>query len=84
MFTQFFNWFFGFVYHNLIPIVCIVALIQLVIILMIRPDKQFYCHIDGCSDAFDSMEQLISHLVTDHNYSINEETINNNMKEDKN
>jgi hypothetical protein len=80
MFIQFVNWTCNFIYQNFILFVIFIIWLQIVILLLIRSDKRYNCHIKDCNESFDTMEELISHLILEHNYTIEEEFITNKTK----
>lgn len=82
MFIQFFNWTCALIYQNLFPFVSIVILLQIIILLLLRPDRRYNCHIKGCNEAFDTMEQLVTHLILEHDFSTEEITVIQQMKGD--
>jgi hypothetical protein len=69
MVVQFINCLVITIYENIIPIIVIVVLLQILILILIKKDDRYYCHIDGCNEAFDTFDELIVHLITVHDYS---------------
>jgi hypothetical protein len=74
MFVQFINCLVTTIYENIIPIIVIVVFSQIIILILIRSDDRYYCHIDGCNEAFDTFDELIVHLITVHDYSYDSKT----------
>jgi hypothetical protein len=75
MFIQFINCLVTTIYENIIPIIGIVVLLQILILILIRKDERYNCHIDGCNEAFDTFDELIVHLIAVHDYSYDSKII---------